>query len=1054
MMGANIVDSKIQIPCVSSPNLIVREELVTRLDRRVRLLVLHATVGYGKTVLLTHYAHRTADRCAWYHLGDTDNDPAVFMQYLCAAVKKCLPEFDFDADAFTPLLREKGAAQTMVQDFVARVEAAVRRTPGNVVLILDDFQAVTNETVHQIIGRILNNTTERVRLVLATKGSIPPFYFRHFLHGAADLIAQGELSFRKDEVRALTRLVAGDEGNGEAISAIWRKTEGWPAGVMFASLYLKQNNRGPHGPGLGTVYAKSAVHTYFMFEIFKKLPYKIQLFLTDTSALEFLSPEVCNAVLGIDNAQSVLDYLEQENLFLIKVGGSDREFRYHSLFKEFLEAQLRDDARREILNRAAEHYLSTDHKELAVEYALAAGNWDLAQYALETVGRDLLDQGRMATLTRWLSLLGETPQPLTPKNLLLAGCYYSRIGRVRKAEEYLEAALALFISSMDEWGYIRCMVEKARIARHQLSLEESNRLIEEVLPRLEARHGSLWYTVVGERLFNFIFQGRYREVLAICSEMILKARREGSRRAEGYFIRFSVIVYFYLGKYRKGLRLYSHLRERKWFREEKEDVFSVDAYAAFMHLCTGQKEAALGAVRQELARRNRGHKGEDMWLVYLFHAYINFILALDERAGAGERKRLRREAERSIYMAKNYVSAFRSGHPFVKTVQVSEELILFNPLEAALSETAGRIAAERCHAVPLVRDLAAAGLALLFHDRGEYQAAERAARESLTGAAWETPFSACARLVVAMVCLRDGRTEEGTAALLKVKNYILESGLDPDVLPSRQGRELLALAGGGGQAPGRVRVHCFGRFKVFLPGETGEIKWRTKKAQALFAYLFDRQGRPVEKEDLLLALWPETDPKSATALLHTTLYSIRKIFAPLGLEGIIAYRKRKYAMNMALVHSDRREMDRLCRALEQGDQTLMFARARTLRCYQGGYLDGVAGDFGEARRAYYEKMFLQLCRLWAERARQAGDYEGAVDCLEQAIAVDPYSEGLYVMLMACFGAMGAVGRAKHYYQRIVRVLRDDLGVTPGKELTAAYQNCFAHGAGRERLTAL
>lgn len=1056
-MRKNLVDSKIQKPWVSSPGFIFRKGLVERLqDRQKKLLVLHATVGYGKTVLLTHYAQTAPGSCAWYHLSDMDNDIAVFMQYLCSSIRKCLPDFDFDPDAFTPFLQEKEAIKMMAHDFVARMEQATCSASQELVLIFDDFQAIENEEIQQVIQLILSNTSENIRLILATKGSMPPFYFRYFLQGLADQITQKDLCFAEEEVQALTQQVLGEKDCSKLAGAIWKKAEGWPAGVMFANLYLKQKRQWSKEAELDAVYAKSAVNTYFMFEIFKKLPYRIQLFLTNTSPLEFLNSDVCNAVLRIDNAQSILDYLERENLFVIKVGQSERVFRYHSLFKDFLEAQLREETRRDILNRAAEYYLHTNNKEQAVEYALEGKNWDLAQYALEVVGKDLLDQGRMTTLTRWLSLLEKAPGPMTPKNLLLAGCHCFRIGQIQKAEGYLDKALALFVSSMDEWGYIRCMVEKARIARHQVSLEESNRLIEEVLPRLHVRYGSWWYTVVGERLYNYIFLGRYREVLAICSEMILNARREGNQKAEGFFIRFSVIVYFYLGKYQKGLKLYTHLLEWKWFERDEESAFSVEAYVAFMYLCTGQKEKALETIRKELEHRTQGHRGEDMWLVYLFQAYISFILAQGEGIGARERKSLSQEAERSIHMAQRYVSTFRANHVFVQAVQMVQEIILFNPLEGTLWETAGRILQEEGGAVPLTRDLALASLTILFYNEGEWDEAEELARAFLAKAEWETPFTACARLVLALVCQRKGRQEEGAAALKQAEDYSNENNLDWSLLPAQEKRDVQELFGGSksNSSAAKVRINCFGDFRVFLPGEGGEIKWRTKKAQTLFAYLFHLRGQPVDKDVLLLQLWPETDKKSATSLLHTTLYSIRKTFAAYQIEEVIEYQQRKYTMKMDLVHSDLEEMDQLCQALEHGDKAFIYGRRDALKCYKGSYLDGVTGSFSEAQRAYYEKMFLELCRILAEHAMQEGDYDGAVEYLDKAVTVDPYSERFYLMLMECFRVSGEVRRAKYYYDRMVRVLKEDLDVEPEEEITVAYRNCLAEGTWRKNVTAL
>ncbi len=92
---------------------------------------------------------------------------------------------------------------------------------------------------------------------------------------------------------------------------------------------------------------------------------------------------------------------------------------------------------------------------------------------------------------------------------------------------------------------------------------------------------------------------------------------------------------------------------------------------------------------------------------------------------------------------------------------------------------------------------------------------------------------------------------------------------------------------------GKIKVQCLDCFLVFLP-DAGEsaLKWRTKKAQELFAYLFHLQGNSVSREVLIELLWPEAGCKSAIALFHTTLYSIRQAFLQEGLENLICYEKK------------------------------------------------------------------------------------------------------------------------------------------------------------------
>ena len=95
------LESKIQTP-TAPRNFLVREPLIQRLnDAEERLIIISAGMGYGKTVLLTHYAKRYPDKCAWYHLSSTDNDIMVFARYLGKSVAKVFPEFEPD---FSPYL--------------------------------------------------------------------------------------------------------------------------------------------------------------------------------------------------------------------------------------------------------------------------------------------------------------------------------------------------------------------------------------------------------------------------------------------------------------------------------------------------------------------------------------------------------------------------------------------------------------------------------------------------------------------------------------------------------------------------------------------------------------------------------------------------------------------------------------------------------------------------------------------------------------------------------------------------------------------------------------
>src|SRR5699024_5495599 len=80
---------------------------------------------------------------------------------------------------------------------------------------------------------------------------------------------------------------------------------------------------------------------YFLEEIFNKVPPEKQLYLLQTSILERINIPLIEAVTGLDYGQVFLKYIEKENLFLIPLDFQNQWFRYHPLFKEFLQMELR-----------------------------------------------------------------------------------------------------------------------------------------------------------------------------------------------------------------------------------------------------------------------------------------------------------------------------------------------------------------------------------------------------------------------------------------------------------------------------------------------------------------------------------------------------------------------------------------------------------------------------------------------------------------------------------------------------------------------------------------
>ena len=66
-----------------------------------------APAGYGKTTLLAQWAQRNPRRVVWISVDHHDNDPAVLLTYLAAALDRMEP---IDPDVFRPWPRRASVA--------------------------------------------------------------------------------------------------------------------------------------------------------------------------------------------------------------------------------------------------------------------------------------------------------------------------------------------------------------------------------------------------------------------------------------------------------------------------------------------------------------------------------------------------------------------------------------------------------------------------------------------------------------------------------------------------------------------------------------------------------------------------------------------------------------------------------------------------------------------------------------------------------------------------------------------------------------------------------
>jgi LuxR family transcriptional regulator, maltose regulon positive regulatory protein len=350
--GVPLLASKLTPP--RTPRwLVARGRLLELLEAGVqgRLTLLTGPAGSGKTVLLSSWATTTASPgpVAWLSLDAADNDPARFWFYLLAALRQ--------SGAVPPNGRLGSLGLPTGgpdRGFVLELAAGLAELAGPVVVVLDDFQELTNPAVLDGLATMLGRSPAALRLVLASREDLPLPLAGLAVAGRPIEVGAGELALTADDAAKLLAthgLVLTDAD----LALVWARTEGWAAGLRLVALSL-QDHPDPEGFIAGFGGSSRVVADFLLEEVLGRLPEEDRAFLLHTSVVERVSGELADALTGRADGTQTLARLERTNAFVVALDEDRSWYRYHQLLAELLHARLQASAPRlvpELHRRAA-----------------------------------------------------------------------------------------------------------------------------------------------------------------------------------------------------------------------------------------------------------------------------------------------------------------------------------------------------------------------------------------------------------------------------------------------------------------------------------------------------------------------------------------------------------------------------------------------------------------------------------------------------------------------------------------------------------------------------
>lgn len=392
--------------------------------------LISAPAGFGKTTLAAQWAEHAGRRSIWASLQTDANSPDRFLATLVTGAR---------AVGMLPAI-EASSPEMSIDTFTDELLLAAEAQP--LTLILDDYHEVDSLDVHRLVNELLNRCSAHIPVFILSRERLPFALSRERLSGQVREISESLLRFQPQEIAGVVDLVAPKHLDKRQIDRLGQRTDGWIAGIRLALMAMDHASSLQIDTIIEKMSAERWLRDYIVEEVIDQLPDSLRAFVLRTATLKFLDPDLCDAVLAIDQSVELIDELIRRNVFVQRMSGEADSYTYYPLFAEFVERisirRLSPDERQALHQRAAAWFQGHGHGEFALEQMIKSGNIMAAVDILAEVGKKLTRAGRHRSLYYWLRKL---PDEAISSNALIAAWYIRmllQLGRTRDASVMLQ----------------------------------------------------------------------------------------------------------------------------------------------------------------------------------------------------------------------------------------------------------------------------------------------------------------------------------------------------------------------------------------------------------------------------------------------------------------------------------------------------------------------------------------------------------------------------------------------------------------------------------------
>ncbi len=1045
--------SKVRLP-VRRPAIVRRERLIEALSRarERRIALVSAPAGYGKTTLLLDFAQAAREPVCWYALDERDRDALTFLRYLLASAREQYPEFGSE------LAAELTSGNPIIADRAVELLIAAMQSGPPLTFVLDDFHYLdeAEPELTQIIEGWLYRLPPDCHVILSGRtqpqlGILPLMSVRQ----EVDTIGATDFSFTCEEVVHLFRDVLQRDVSLDDAQHLANVSEGWAGALVLLAERVQMSRT---AISLEHLRGSDTLFQYVKLEQFDPLANDLKEFLTGSAVPRWLDEQFLDELLDVTDAEARLNQLRRLNLFVLTEEANGRRTRYHRLFRAFLVSHLRSqqpERFRELNIRGAELMEKAEQWEEAVYHYIQAGGWERIVQVTDRVGWQMFEEGRWDTLAEWLDAVPDEQLAQQPKLMLWKARILHNVSQIDLALSLLSRAIASFEASQ-EWALqAEALVIEGMCLRAKGDHEASKQALKKAEALLLAHDGPAplltearkqlgislnWCgelkqaeTELRGVLDIYEAKGDVYNVALVADDLAIALAQMGRLADAAIYFERARQCWLKLGNDAAHLRTVNNLGVLYYLQGEFDQAETVlgEGLDRAGRLSNARPEMYL---RQNLADLKRD-KGEYGLAIELYSEVLRLAQTMDEvlissyiSDGVAKTYRLMGDAANSGAWAQRALALAEEKGGTLEIGVSSTTLGLIKRDAGDLK--AATVLLER--AVSLLRESEAKRelATALFHlasvhfslkrKRLALEALDEVARlVSDLGYDHFVRLEALRNPLLVQYAAANKLAGEYFARLLKTMKGSRKAAAPVQVEAIESAPETQTEA---------VHAYGFGNVRVELAGrEITDLEWRSEKSKEMFFYFLCNR-RPLRKEEIVAALWPDLPHEKTTSAFHSNMYRLRKALYP----EVIAKDSGRYILDprSQFEFDVERFQELLAKAGSRpnGSEETISLMGQALALYSGPFAMDFYSEWAETLRWQLAEQHMSLLTTLATVFSDAKEYKRSADICQRILELDEYNEAAWYRLMSNYILSGQTEAARFCYKRYVQVLgSEDLG---------------------------